>query len=294
MTLAGTIPALLTPFGDGGARVDFDALDAHVAWLAERGIRTVSPLGTTGEGPSLSLEERKRVIERLAEHPSGVGLVPGTGCTALPETVELSRFAVERGAAALLIAPPWFYPPGDATGLTVYFERLLASLPGGARVLLYHIPSHTGVPITDDVLRALCASSSALVAGVKDSGGQIDHTRGWVRDFTELSIFNGSDATASEAYRAGCSGTITMLANVFPDELEAIRRGEDGGGRQKFLASVRTLVESLPRHAALKFLLHRVSGLPRSAVRPPLAELDDRQTAHVQARMAELRTEAHV
>lgn len=290
---AGAIPALLTPFTTGGAEVDLDLLDAHVAWLYERGVRTISPLGTTGEGPSLALAERKEMIERLAAHPSGMALLAGTGCTALPETIELSRFAVERGAQ-ILLAPPSYYEPFDERGVTEYFARVLAALPPSARVFLYHVPRHTGVPITDETLREVAGRFGPVLAGAKDSGGDFEHTRTWLRDFPELTILSGSDATVAVAYAAGGLGVITMLGNIFPEELEQIRQDISSEERQRFLSAVRALVQEVPRQAALKHLLHLVSGLPRSSVRPPLQELEEEQVAHLEARFSQLRSEAHV
>ena len=292
--IGGTIPALLTPLTAGGAEPDLGVVDEHVAWLHERGIRCVSPLGTTGEGPSLTLAERTRVVERLASHPSGMQLLPGTGATALPETVELSRHAVEAGAVAILLAPPSYYDAFDVRGVTEYFVRVFDQLPQEARVVLYHIPRHTGIAITDETLRELRERYGDMLAGVKDSGGDFEHTRRWLSDFPELAILNGSDATAAAAYEAGGRGTITMLANVFPEELERIRRGEDVEATQAFLREVRELVGELPRHAALKHLLHLVSGLPRSSVRPPLQELDDDQRTTFETRFHEIRSEIHV
>jgi 4-hydroxy-tetrahydrodipicolinate synthase len=291
--IAGTIPALLTPLTDGGVEVDLDLLDRHVAWLHERGVRCVSPLGTTGEGPSLSLAERKSVLERLSVHPSGMALLAATGCTALPETVELSRFALENGAAGLLVAPPSYYPPTTG-GTTAYFRSLFEALPRSARVFLYHIPSHTDVPIEDETLQALSDRYSAMLAGAKDSGGDVEHAIGWMHAFPQLTILNGSDATAARAYEAGGRGTITLLANVLPEELEGIRAGEDVERRQRFLAEVRELVGEFPRHAALKHLLHLVSGLPRSSVRPPLEELTEEQADLLETRFSDLRSEASV
>ncbi|MDQ3895519.1 MAG: dihydrodipicolinate synthase family protein [Actinomycetota bacterium] len=294
MRPTAVVPALLTPLADGGGTVDLSLLDAHVAWLHERGIRAVSPLGTTGEGVSLALDERMQVIERLTAHPTETAVIPGTGCTALPETIELSRFAAERGAAAVLLAPPSYYDPFDVRGVTAYFVAVFEALPSSSRVLLYNIPRHTGIPIEDETLRALGERFGPMLAGMKDSGGDIDRTRRWVRDFPELAIFNGSDASAAVAFASGCAGVVTMLANAFPGELEGIRRGDDVERRQSFLAAVRALVHELPRHAALKHLLHLVSGLPRSSVRAPLQELDDEQTAMLETRFSEFRREAHV
>ncbi len=291
--LGGVVPALLTPLTEGGRAVDLDLLDAHVSWLHERGVRTVSPMGTTGEGPSLSLAERARIVERVAAHPAEIDVVAGAGCNALPETIELTRRAMERGQAAL-IAPPSYYDPFDTRGVTAYFEAVFAALPSGSRVLLYNIPRHTGIPIEDETLRALAERFGPMLAGVKDSGGDFERTRRLAREFPALAIFNGSDATAAAAFEAGCAGTITMLANIFPDELERIRAGDGAEERQSFLAAVRALVQEFPRHAVLKHLLHLVSGLPRSFVRPPLQELDQEQTEIFEARYSEIRREAHV
>lgn len=291
--IQGTVPALVTPFTAGGAEVDFDLLDRHVTWLAERGVRTVSPLGTTGEGPSLSLAERKAVIERLAAHPSGVELLPGTGCTALPETIELSRFAVERGAAGILVAPPWYFDTTPA-GTTRYYTALLDALPNEARVFLYHIPAVTGVPIEDETIRALRDRFGERLAGAKDSTGDLDHARHWINEFPDLAVFSGSDALASGARASGAAGTITLLGNLLPEELNGIRAGEAVEERQTLLTAVRELVQEFPRHAAVKYLLHLISGLPRSAVRPPLEELTTEQETELEARFDELRSEARV
>jgi 4-hydroxy-tetrahydrodipicolinate synthase len=261
----GTIPALLTPFDADGA-LALDVLDEHVAWLAAHGVTCVSPLGTTGEGASLSLEERKRVVERVARHTSGVSQLPGTGMSSLPETIELSLFALEQGAAGVLVIPPWFFQ-ASPRGTLAYFRALVDALPTGAPVFPYHIPSFSRVPVEDDVLRL------PGVAGVKDSGGDLRHTLAWLREFPALVVLSGNDTHAAEMYAAGGRGTLTMLANVFPDRLEAIRRGEDVDASTRFLTGARALVESMPRHAALKYLVHRRAGVPRSRVRPPLDEL---------------------
>ncbi len=228
------------------------------------------------------------MIERLARHPLGVSLLPGTGCSALPETIELSRFAHDQGAAGILLAPPWYYA-ASPRGITDYFSRVFAALPGEARIFLYHIPAVTGVPIEDATLEVLAERFGSMLAGAKDSGGEFEHTAGWLRRFPKLTILSGSDDTASPVHAARAPGTLTMLANIFPDELERIRAGAEPEPRQLFLSRVRALVETLPRHAALKYLLHLVSGLPRSPVRPPLDELDAEQRALLDRSYASLR-----
>lgn len=279
----GTIPALLTPFTAGGVDVDHGLLAAHVDWLVEHGVGTVSPMGTTGEGASLAVAERKALIERLASHSSGVAQVPGTGCTNLPETIELSRFAVELGAAAVLVAPPTYYVP-DPEGLTEYLSRLLEALPDDARVVLYHIPRQTRVAIEEEVLRVLVDRFGPKVAGVKDSGRDFDHTVRLMSGFPSLAILNGSDAFVAQAYAAGGPGVISATANVLPSEFERMRAGD--ASAQDVVAETRALVDRVPIQAALKLVLHLVARLPRSAVRPPLRELTPAEERTVEQSMA--------
>ncbi len=288
MPLEGVVPALLTPFTEGGAAVDTEVLDAHLNWLHERGIHTVSPMGTTGEGASLSLEERKGVIAQIDRHPSGIEQIPGTGCTALPETIELCRFAVERGVAGILLAPPTYYVPDEADAVTRYYAAVLGELPTTTRVVLYHIPQQTRVAIEDRTITDLLAEFGPMVAGIKDSAGEFDHTLDLMKTFPEINVFNGNDRAASRAFAAGLSGVISASANVIPEEFEAVRAGDES--RQTAITETRALADGLPRHAALKQLLHLASGLPRSSVRPPLRELAADEIDELSERFGELRS----
>ena len=214
--------------------------------------------------------------------------VAGTGCTNLPETIELSRHALEHGALAALVVPPTYYAVQDLLG---WYVALFEALPEHGRVLLYHIPriSH---PIADEVLVALRERFGPMVAGMKDSSGDLDHAVGWLRAFPELTIAAGDDALAAGFFGAGGRAMITAVSNVLPEELEAIRGGDTAA--QPFVTAVKELCLTVPREAALKLLLHVVSGIPRAEVRPPLAELTAEQARTVAQTFAELRSESHV
>jgi 4-hydroxy-tetrahydrodipicolinate synthase len=290
--VGGTIPALVTPFTRGGADVDLALLDGHVAWLHRQGIACVAPLGTNGEGPSMSLAERRRVIERIAGHPSGIAQLPGTGCSSLPETVELSRFAVEHGAIGILVAPPWYFE-AERDGLTRYYDALLRGLPDAVRVFLYNVPAYTGVPVDAAVAAELRERFGERLAGVKDSSGDVEHSRGYLRAAPGLTLLFGSDTGVADAYRGGAHGVISALANVIPREVEAVRRavtaGASGEEEQRVLADVRALTRSGPRRSALKALVAAATGLPRASVRPPLADLTDEEALTLGDRFVELR-----
>lgn len=152
----------------------------------------------------------------------------------------------------------------------------------------------TGVPIHNETIGALRGRFVKRVAGPKDSSGELDHARHWIDMFPELAIFPGSDALASGACAAGVAGTIPLLGILLPEELNGIRAGEAVEERQRLLTSARELTQQFPRHAAVKYLLHLVSGLPRSAVRPPLEELTPEQETELEARLDELRSETRV
>jgi 4-hydroxy-tetrahydrodipicolinate synthase len=278
--VTGVLPAILTPFTDG--EVDLGLLGEHVDWLHDRGIRCVNLMGTTGEGQSLALQERERLIRFLAD--SKLDFIAGTGCLALPETIALSRYAVEHGARAALVVPPSYFDPGDLTG---WFTALFEALPDHARVMLYHIPRLT-YPIADETIRLLSDRFGPMLAGMKDSSGDLDHALRWQAEFPELTVANGNDAHAAGFFAGGGHAVITACSNVLPAELEALRAGDESP--QDFVAGVRELVFSLPTHAALKLLLHLVSGIARSSVRPPLAELTREQETLVATRFAELRS----
>ena len=278
--VTGVLPAILTPFA--GGEVDLGLLGEHVDWLHDRGIRCVNLMGSTGEGQSLALEERERLIRFLSG--SKLDFIAGTGCLALPETVALSLYAVEHGARAVLVVPPSYFDPGDLTG---WYTALFEALPDHARVMLYHIPRLT-YPIPDETVRALLDRFGPMLAGMKDSSGDLDHALRWQAEFPELTVANGNDAHAAAFFAAGGCAVITACSNVLPEELEALRAGDESP--QAFVAGVRELVFGLPTHAALKLLLHLVSGIARSSVRPPLAELTREQETLVAARFAELRS----
>jgi 4-hydroxy-tetrahydrodipicolinate synthase len=168
--------------------------------------------------------------------------------------------------------------------VTEYYSRLLEALPATARVVLYHIPRQTRVPIESETLATLIDRFGPMVAGVKDSGRDFEHTLRLLAQFPSLAILNGSDGLVARAYEAGGPGVISATANVLPEEYERMREGDPSP--QERVADTRALVDGMPTQAGLKLVLHLVSGLPRSAVRPPLRELSPAEENRVRERFA--------
>ncbi len=149
LDLTGLMVAQVTPFTKGGASVDYDWLPAHLRWLEGQGVSSILTLGTNGEGPSVGLAERKRVVETVVANKGGLGVVAGVGCVPLVDTIRAANDALDAGADAVAILPPYFFDDADAQGLVDYLSSVVASLPAQAKALLYTIPQRTHMDIPD-------------------------------------------------------------------------------------------------------------------------------------------------
>lgn len=282
--LRGVFAPIVTPFRPSDGEIDLPWIARHVAFLRANGCTGVIPCGTNGEAASLSVAERLRVSEAALEAANGMPVVIGTGASALPDAIALTRHAFGSGADAVLVMPPFYFKRPPDAGVAAWYRGLLdAAVPPGGRVLLYHIPQTTGVPITDDLLAMLLNTHGELIYGVKDSTGdpaQLVHFRS---AFPRMAYFAGNDHRVAEACLAGGAGSITAGANVFPDLVAAVQQaawtGGDAASAQGVLSEARTLMESYPLQPATKAALADVAGLPETAVRPPQIELTPAQRA---------------
>jgi 4-hydroxy-tetrahydrodipicolinate synthase len=281
--LKGVISAMLTPFVSDVGPVDYEWLPGYMRFLEAGGLHGVLALGTTGEGPSMSISERERTLDMLIEHKGGLFVLAGTGCAALTETIALSNYAVDRGADAILVMPPFYIKnPGDG-GVLAYYRALCDSLPPEARVLLYHIPQVTGVSITTPVIEGLLETHGSQFYGIKDSSGNAEHLKMLLDHFPQLKIFSGSDRLISTALRLGAAGAITALSSAFPRLARAVYDAHHEGGdvatAQDRLTAVRDLIDPTITPPALKAALAWTSSLPETSVRLPLQSFSNEQAA---------------
>ena len=271
------VPAAVTAFSPGGERVLLDFVPQHLAYLEHHGADGVLTLGTNGEGVSLSMEERKEVIDAVITHRGRLGVFAGTGCAALPDTIELSGYAIERGVDGVMIVPPFYFKDVPTAGLIAYYDSVLGALPAQRKVLLYNIPSHSGVEISDELVDALVERHEDRLLGIKDTSGDIARTRRFIERYPKLAIYNGSDSNTALAAKAGATGAISAVGNIFPDRVAAAWRagqtGEKVDEAQAELTKVGEFLRKFPSHSAIKHLLHIAAGLPLTSVRPPLRDL---------------------
>jgi len=287
---SGAFAASVTPFTAGGLELDLDWVPKHLAYLEQRGADGVLALGTNGEGPSLSLDERRRLIDTVVAHKRKLWVYVGTGCASLSDTIEISRYAHEAGADGLMIVPPFYYKRIDDAGLIAYYDAVLKALPGDARVLLYNIPSLSGVEITDGLLDYLTERYPRQVAGIKDTSGSLQRLKRYRQRYPGLAVYGGSDGLVARGYRTGAAGAISAVANVFPEYVKAAREaslaGERGEREQAAIDRVRALLGHYPQQSAIKHALRIVGGLPQTYVRPPLRDLTDAEAAGLERELA--------
>jgi 4-hydroxy-tetrahydrodipicolinate synthase len=233
-TLEGVFAAAVTPIhADGGP--DLAALPPLMDFLASRGCHGVLLLGTTGEGPSFSVQERIGVVReglrhRQAAQPN-LKVLAGTGAANLPDTIELTRAAFDLGVDAVVTLPAFYYKGVSAEGLTAYFDQIIrAAVPADGRLLAYHIPQMSGVAIPPATLSALRQRFPNQFWGMKDSQDDLAHTLEITSQFPGFGVFAGSDSIFSESLAGGAVGSITALSNVTSRLNRARSPGGAGAG----------------------------------------------------------------
>ncbi len=207
----GSLTALVTPFKDGA--LDEEAFRAHVNWQIESGTTGLVPVGTTGESPTLSHAEHKRMVELCVGVARGrVPVIAGAGSNSTVEAIDFARHAKAAGADATLVVTPYYNKPTQE-GLFLHFTAIAdaVDLP----LFIYNIPGRSVVDMSVDTMARLAKHSN--IVGVKDATANLTRplhtTRACGEDFVQLS---GEDHTALAFYAAGGHGCISVTANVAP------------------------------------------------------------------------------
>jgi len=226
----GILPALVTPFTDDGKAVDEERLRALVNHCIELGVHGVVPCGTTGEFVNMTTEEKKRVIKIVVDEVNGrVPVVAGTGASGTDQALEMTKYAKDVGAEAVLIVTPFYLKPADR-GIYEHYDTIAskADMP----IILYNIPQCTGLPLPWQMVEDLAQIPN--IVGIKDSSGQLSLILAVlekVRD--KIKVICGHDEVVIAALAAGCSGAILASANVIPDIWVQVYNHVNNGELQK-------------------------------------------------------------
>ncbi|PYE88444.1 4-hydroxy-tetrahydrodipicolinate synthase [Phyllobacterium leguminum] len=281
--LKGSIPALVTPFDNNGG-FDEKAFRALVNWQIEEGSHGLVPVGTTGESPTLTHAEHKRVVEVCVEEARGrVPVIAGAGSNNTREAIELAQHAEKAGADAVLVVTPYYNKPNQR-GLYAHYSQIAKAL--SLPVIIYNIPGRSIVDMTPETM-ALLARDHKNIVGVKDATGKIERvseqrmTCG--NDFIQLS---GEDATALGFNAHGGLGCISVTANVAPRLCAEFQEACLAGDFAKALTIQDRL---MPLHKALfiepnpggaKYALARL-GKIENTLRSPLVPIEAETAARI-------------
>lgn len=279
--LAGLWTPVSTPFTATGG-VDAGRLVAHGRQLLADGSAGLAILGTTSEANSLSVDERRAVMDACAAGGiPAAKLLPGTGSPSLSDAVALTRHAAALGCAGVLLLPPYYYKAINDDGLFAFVASLIekagANVPG---ILLYHIPPIAVVGWSIDLVGRLIEAFPGVVVGMKNSSGDLEHVKDMIASFPGFAVFPGSESHLLAAMTAGAVGCISATANINAagiSKLIATWRDADAGVQQAEINAVRAAVEKRALIPAIKAILAaRYGDEGWRQVRPPLLPLADK------------------
>ena len=290
--IKGVMAAGLTLFNED-MTIDAEATLAHTKWLLQNGCDGVLLFGTTGEANSLSMKERLDFLDKLGA--SGLPmdkLMIGTGCCAMPDTVELTKATLGLGIRDTLMLPPFYYKNPSDDGLFAYFSKVMETIGSDdLRVYLYHFPQMSAVPFSHALIGRLLEAFPGQICGVKDSSGDFDNMKAMAERFENFDVFAGTERYLLDVLKVGGVGTITATGNVTSSLCGAVYaawKAESGEAEalQEDLTAQRLALQNYPAAAALKELLARESGKPSwRTVRPPFQTLADDKAAQLVADM---------
>jgi 4-hydroxy-tetrahydrodipicolinate synthase len=275
---AGLTVALVTPLKDGA--VDEDALRKLVDFQIEAGTETLSPVGTTGESPTLTHDEHERVIRIVCEQAKGrARVMAGTGSNSTAEAIRLTKFAKEVGADGALIVGPYYNKPTQE-GFFQHYKAITDAVD--IPIVLYNIPGRTAKNIEAETIARIAEACPSLVA-VKESTGSMDQAS-QILSLSELTVLSGDDSLTLPLMALGGSGVVSVVGNIVPQDVRAMIAAWNAGDvakaqelHHKLFPLCRDLLglatNPIPIKAAMREL-----GRDSGTVRLPMVEMDAAQT----------------
>lgn len=234
----GVMTALVTPFKNGS--IDYESYERLIEWQIASGVKGLLFLGTTGEAPSISMEEREEIIRFAVEKVrKRVPVVVGTGTNSTEKTIHMTKQAEELGADCALVVTPYYNKPVQE-GLYQHYAAIAKST--SIPIIIYNVPSRTGVNILPETVVRLARDFENII-GIKEASGnmaQIDMLILKLKDVREdFHVWSGNDDQAFHVMCSGGSGVVSVLSNVAPRETqqmcEKIANGDLSGARELHL-----------------------------------------------------------
>lgn len=299
MRLSGVVVATITPMSrDGLALAGEEVFAAYYRFLLNRGVHGVFVCGTTGEGPLLTIDERKRVAELTVQHiAKRIPVVVHVGAMPTTQAVELAQHAAAVGADAVASVTPFFYPL-DEEALFHYYRAVASAVPG-MPVYLYNIPAFSRNEIPPALVGRLRRACPNIV-GMKHSDANLIRLQEYRQiGGPDFALLSGSDAVAAAALALGADGCVSGNASAIPDAsvalYEAARRQDMTAMRreQEVLHEVRILLGDGLSLASFKAAIE-YRGIPVGGVRPPHRGLNAQESTRLERGLATLRQKGYL
>jgi 4-hydroxy-tetrahydrodipicolinate synthase len=289
---AGIWPALLTPL-NADLSIDIPRFAKHAKALIDGGCAGVTPFGTTGEGPSFTVAERRAALEGLiAGGVPAERILVSTSCAALPDTLELTRHALSVGATRCLVLPPFFLKGVPDQGVIDSYRYVIdGAADARLRVVLYHIPQISGVRLSLQVISTLRLLYPDTIVGLKDSGCTRADSVAYAEAFMPgMQVWVGNEPDLPTMGARGSLGAVSGIANVMPHLVGRLALAQGDEAAQRDLQRVRAFLDILGGYgmtAAFKAIMAILDGdAGWRRVRAPLVALDDAELARIEAQMA--------
>ena len=283
--LRGSIVALVTPFHEDGS-VDYPRLRQLVDWHVAEGTDCIGVVGTTGESPTVTVEEHCQIIQVAVEQAAGrIPVMAGCGANSTAEAISLARYALEVGAHSQLQVVPYYNKPGQE-GQYRHF-RAIAEATGELPIVLYNVPGRSVADLQHDTVLRLAQVDG--IVGIKEATGNLERAQWLLREApADFAVFSGDDATAIALMLLGGHGNVSVTANVTPRLMHQLCAAAMAGD----LATARAIQQRLlPLHRQLfceanpipvKWAMARL-GLCGPTLRLPMTALEADGQARVEA-----------
>ena len=286
--IVGSIVALVTPMHEDGS-VDYDGLRSLIDWHIAEGTDCIGVVGTTGESPTVSVDEHCEIIRVAVAHAAGrVPIMAGAGANSTREAIELTRFSKEVGADCTLQVVPYYNKPSQE-GIYLHFKAIAEAVD--LPVVLYNVPGRTVADLLPET--ALRLAQVPGVVGIKEATGNVERAAQLIKQAPAgFSIYSGDDGTAVALMLLGGHGNVSVTANVAPRLMHEMCMAAIGGNlalaRQihlRLLGLHRQLFCE-PSPAPAKWAMSRL-GRCRPTVRLPITPLTAAGQALVDAALRE-------
>ena len=285
--ITGSIPAMVTPMLEDGS-VDYASLRKLIDWHIAEGTDCIGVVGTTGESPTVNVEEHREIIRVSVEQAKGrVPIMAGCGANSTAEAIELAKFARSVGADCQLQVVPYYNKPTQE-GLYQHFKAIAEAVPD-LPVILYNVPGRSVADMQHETVLRLAQVPG--IVGIKEATGNIERAQWLIRDLPkEFAVYSGDDPSAVALMLCGGRGNVSVTANVAPRLMHELCVAAMAGHVQK---AMEIQFKLMPMHKNLfveanpipvKWAMARM-GLCGGTLRLPMTELSKSQQPVVEAAM---------